>query len=159
MDDALLPFVIAGMLLFAFVLFVLAMMFARRMFGWPKLEQQFPDRPDDPTVARHIFQSLYVSRPGASLPGPYIQGFVTLIACQSGLRITVWPVLSIFLKPIFLPWETITSVTVRMPVTGIKVCGLQTGTENAFTLSIIARVARKISRETNGKLALPPELQ
>lgn len=159
MDDAILPFVIVGMVLFAVVLFIIAMMFSRRMFAWPLLEELFPDRPDDPTVSRHILQSLYVSKPGASLPGPYIQGFVTLTACQSGLRITVWPVLNLFLKPVFLPWEAITPVVVKMPVTRIKGCGLKVGRGEPFTLTIIARVARTIAKETNGKLALPTVLQ
>ena len=159
MDDAILPFVIAGMLLFAVALLIVALMFARRMFGWPRLEELFPDRPDDPKLKHYSVQSLYVAKPGKSLPGPYIQGLVSLTACETGLRITTWPIINAFLKPIFLPWDAITTVTVKMPVTGLKGCGLEIGPHEPFTLTIIARVARKISKATNGKLSVPPDLQ
>jgi hypothetical protein len=159
MDDAQLPFAIAGMLLFGALLLFLALMFARRLMGWPRLEELFPDRPEDPIISRYNLQSLFVAKPGKSLPGPYIQGFVSLIACKSGLRITVWPGLALFFKPIFLPWTAITSVAVIMKVTRIKACGLQVGPDDPFTLTIIARVARKISAATNGALGIPPELQ
>jgi len=158
MDNSQVPFVLAGMLLFAAALLALALMFARRLVGWPRLEEMFPDQPDDQIVARYTLQSLYVAKPSKSLPGPYIQGLVSLIACKNGLRIAVWPVIAFFFKPIFIPWEAITPVTVTMKVTGLKGFGLQVGSDEPFTLTIIARVARKISAVTNGRLEIPPEL-
>ncbi|MEE4200612.1 hypothetical protein [Erythrobacter sp.] len=159
MDDSHLPFAIGGMLLFAAILLVLVLIFARRIMGWSRLEELFPDRPNDPVISRYHLQSLFVAKPGRPLPGPYIQGFVSLIACKSGLRISVWPGLALVFKPIFLRWDAITSVAVTMRVTGIKACGLQAGPDDPFTLTIIARVARKISTATNGALSIPSELQ
>ncbi|MEM7688158.1 MAG: hypothetical protein AAF291_03980 [Pseudomonadota bacterium] len=158
-EDSQLPFVIAGMVLFAVALSIVALFVASRLLGWPQLAEAYPDRPDDPILEKYFVQSLFIAKPGASLPGPYIQGPVTLIACEGGLRIAVWPIFRAFFKTIFIPWDEISTTTVQAKVTRLKGCGLRVGGKKPFTLTIIARVARKISAATNGKLEIPADLQ
>jgi hypothetical protein len=143
----------------AVLLLALTVYLMPKIMGWDRLEKLFPDRPGDPVIARYNFQSLYIAKPGKSPPGPFYQGPVVLMACQNGLRIRIWKIFQPFSKPVFLPWEQITTRSFQSRLLPVKACSLIVGEGQPFTLTIIARVARKISNETNGKLAFPPELE
>lgn len=141
------------------LMLALAMVLIPRIMGWNRLEELFPDRPGDPMIARYNLQSLYIAKPGKSPPGPFYQGVVILIACENGLRIKIWKILQPFSKPIFLPWEDITTQAFQSRILPLKACSLKVGQGEPFTLTIIGRVARYISEATGGRLVLPPELK
>lgn len=123
---------------------------------WERLEELFPDRPGDRHIERYRFQALYIAKPGSSGAGLSYRGCVTLDACETGLRVSIWKVILPFSKPILIPWGEIETSVVK--VTGFKMCGLKAGQPQPFTLSIIARIARRIADATNGRLALPEDL-
>lgn len=143
----------------ALLLLALAVYLIPKIMGWDRLEKLFPDRPEDPVIARYNFQSLYIAKPGKPPPGPFYQGPVVLIACENGLRIRIWKIFQPFSKPVFLPWEEITTRAFQSRLLPVKACSLVVGEGEPFTLTIIGRVARFISQATNGKLVLPPELK
>ena len=84
---------------------------------------------------------------------------MVLIACENGLRIRIWKIFQPFSKPVFLPWEEITTRAFQSRLLPVKACSLVVGEGEPFTLTIIGRVARYISQATNGKLVLPPDLK
>ncbi|WP_299195535.1 hypothetical protein [uncultured Erythrobacter sp.] len=143
------------------VFFVVCWLFAGwmmpRFMGWTRLEELFPDRPEDRRIERFGFQALYLAKPGSTWAGMSYRGCVTLEACETGLRVSIWKLFQPFSQPIFLPWGDIEVVTKR--VTGFKMCGLKVGQPQPFTLSIIARIARRIELATGGRFSLPDDLK
>lgn len=156
-DDEIVLIAMIASPIFIVVLFLLTGWLMPRFMGWTRLEELFPDRPEDAQIERFLFQALYIAKPGSSGPGISYRGCVTLTACETGLRVSIWKLFQPFSKPVFIPWGDIEVVVMR--VTGFKMCGLKTGQPEPFTLSIIARIARRIEKATDGRLSLPEDLK
>ncbi|GAA0471222.1 hypothetical protein GCM10009096_10210 [Parasphingorhabdus litoris] len=75
-----------------------------RISGWTKLQDRFPDRPD---------QSLIVMRAQSGAMGGIasakvnFSGCLRFDVCRTGLRISVWKIFGPFQRPFFVPWSQI----------------------------------------------------
>jgi len=100
---ALLPFFVVAM-------WCLGMWTTAIFSGWTVLQQRYPDRPDQP-LERLRFQSGNMGKfLGA---GINFGNCMTFDVCRSGLRVSVWFVLSLFQKPFLVPWTEITAIERR----------------------------------------------
>ena len=95
----LFPFLFAGVWCFA-------MWVNAHISGWTTLRARYPDRLDQ-TVERLRFQSASIGKLFGI--GANFGNCLTFDVCRSGLRVSIWFVLSLFQKPFFVPWTDITA--------------------------------------------------
>jgi hypothetical protein len=67
--------------------------------GWNALAGRYPDR-REPPLAEVRGQSGYVGNVG-------IRGMLSITACASGLRVSVWRFFCPWARPFFVPWDVI----------------------------------------------------
>lgn len=72
------------------------------MSGWFGLAERFPDR-REPTLAKIGGLS------GMMGIGVSMRGILTLTACQSGLRVSIWRIFGPFSRPFLVPWREIST--------------------------------------------------
>lgn len=67
--------------------------------GWYGLMKRFPDRDEPP--------KLKLGGRSGFMRGVNLRGVLSLAACESGLRVSIWRGLGPFSKPFFVPWTDI----------------------------------------------------
>jgi hypothetical protein len=95
---ALFPFFFAGM-------WILATTIIGAASGWFALQKRYPATPG-PALLTMRFMSAGMRASGVPLPASFA-GMLTLSACASGLRVSMWRVFGPFCRPFLVPWDEI----------------------------------------------------
>ena len=99
--------VILGLFPFFFVWIWCFAMWTTAVFsGWRVLQKRYPDRLDQ-SLERLRFRSGNMG--GFLGTGINFGNCLTFDICRSGLRVSVLFILSLFQKPLFVPWSDITA--------------------------------------------------
>ena len=130
---------------------VLVTLFLWRASGWASLQDEYPDRPDDQP---HLTLRAQSGSMGYfPLGGVQFGNCLRLEACETGLRISVWKLLSPRSKPIFVPWTRISAEVTHTWF--FRFVRLKFGNPEKGRLAIRPRVAKKLADGSRGQLALP----
>lgn len=117
--------------------------------GWYGLMERYPDR-REPALARIGFLS------GMMGVGVSLRGILTLTACQSGLRVSIWRIFGPFSRPFFVPWREI--ATQPKTIFFSPMVRLSFGKPEVGVLSIGARAWERLAgsaRQAVGSQAPP----
>jgi len=133
------PFLFVGM-------WLLVTTFLSVFSGWFDLQRRYPD-PGEPSFLTLGMQS------GVMGIGVNFNGVLTLSACPSGLRVSVWKVFGPFVRPFVVPWSQLRAESVDrffQPMAKLTLGG-------EGTLMIGRRVWQRLSEAavaSNGQTAL-----
>jgi hypothetical protein len=100
------------------------------------LARRFPDRDEMPRVELK-------GQSGAMGLGVQLRNVLTLAACPSGLRVTVWRAVAPFSKPFLVPWAEIHASPKKALL--IELTRLGFGAPEAGSLTIAARLWQRLS--------------
>lgn len=76
-----------------------------RLSGWTRLQNRFPDRPEESLV---IMRAQSGAMGGISAAKANFSGCLRFDVCRTGLRVSVWKIFGPFQRPFFVPWGQIT---------------------------------------------------
>ena len=116
--------------------------------GWAGLQQDFPDRPDDPTYEKWSMATGSMGR--SPIGGVSFRNCLVIEACQSGMRAKVWRVMAPFAKPIFVPWSQMKSEAGALGTTLLLL-----GTPEKGCLRVRSKFGRKIEAASQGQFTMP----
>ena len=110
--------------------------------GWRGLQARFPDRDED-AVATFRMAS------GVMGAGVSMNNILTLAACRTGLRVSIWRIFGPFDRPFFVPWE---QISVRRAGGGfLKRATLTFGSPPAGKLQVSAGLADKLAAAASNR--------
>lgn len=104
--------------------------------GWRALQTRFPDRDEDAV-------KTFGMASGVMGAGVSMSNILTLAACRTGLRISIWRIFGPFDRPFFVPWEQIG--VQRSGGAFLKRATLTFGSPPVGKLAISANLADKIA--------------
>jgi hypothetical protein len=100
------------------------------------LTRRFPDREEAPRLELR-------GQSGAMGMGVQLRNVLTIAACASGLRVTIWRAVAPFSKPFFVPWGEIQAT--RKKTLLIELTRLGFGAPEAGSLTIATRLWERLS--------------
>lgn len=126
------------------------------MSGWTDLQDKFEDKFDQRPLKRLRMRSGMLGSGSVWNPWGNVQysNCLTLDACQSGLRISLWKVFGPFLRPIFVPWQQIEVTSTR--ILFFPCCRLELGNSGRF-LTVGRWTMNALGKASGGQLQLLTE--
>ncbi|MDY7098042.1 MAG: hypothetical protein SXU28_07880 [Pseudomonadota bacterium] len=124
-----------------------------KLSGWSALRQIYPDDPLEQPIGRFSWEAMYLGKGGSKRPGVSYRGCVVFEPCESGLRIEVFRIFHPFSGPVFIPWDEID--TEMRKVMMVRMCALFVGEMREFKITVMPRLAERLSSASNGALKLP----
>ncbi|WP_309621774.1 hypothetical protein [Novosphingobium sp.] len=126
------------------------------MSGWYRLQDRFPDRPEQQPIIRLRFQSASFgdSRFAVANYGNCLRYDV----CPSGLRVGISRIFGPFSRPFFVPWSQIKiekKSFLGLPHYILGAYRLGLGNPEETSLNIYDRAARRIEAASGGNFRLP----
>ena len=97
MGEQLSPFLLPASFVGLWLIASTALGFAS---GWFRLQQRYPPSGERPLITLR-------GRSGSMGMGVGLSGILTLAACPTGLRISIWKIFAPFQRPIFVPWKDV----------------------------------------------------
>ncbi len=119
-----------------------------RMSGWNKLQNRFPDRPDESLI---VMRAQSGAMGGISSAKVNFSGCLRLDVCRTGLRVSMWKIFGPFQNPFFVPWGQIDVSDAS--IFKFKRHRLGFGTPESGFLIIADRTAKMIATRSPIKLS------
>jgi hypothetical protein len=107
--------------------------------GWYGLMQRYPDRAE-PELAKVRLRRAFMGR---GVLGAQMNGVLTLAACPSGLRLSIWRVFGPYCRPFLVPWSEIHAEAKQFLF--VKRTQLRFGTPEAGRLSLDSETWEKLA--------------